>query len=389
LAWRRTLARRSTSEWGKGGKKVDSGLEEEAEIKQEEDDAPRSRKRKFEQEEEGQTRAREIPSRVRESGGKRRCPTKVAPGARKHIKEEAEEVEEENRGNQGAVAMRIYEESSVEEQSTRAKGREVKRRSQTKVVHEARKCSREEAEGGEEEARVAKGDVALRGVEASAVVDVVELPNFQIDQATSLIQEECSSIEGEEGEQKDESVEEEASNASTPRLLIDQSRNEEVMEVSVTVRKNGIKEEAPVVFVEEQVNILLMVKKAKEMMLERNEKIKRLGNEKEIKGARLAHLKSEEAEDLKRLEEIGRSKMELERSKMELELEELEIKRKVRERDIEVIVVKQVLEEKTRTEARHKAELKKELEALRNTVKEMDVVKELMESLPSSADVAQ
>ena len=42
---RRTLARRSTSEWGKGGKKVDSGLEEEAEIKQEEDDAPRSRKR--------------------------------------------------------------------------------------------------------------------------------------------------------------------------------------------------------------------------------------------------------------------------------------------------------------------------------------------------------
>ena len=44
------------------------------------------------------------------------------------------------------------------------------------------------AEGGEEEARVAKGDVALRGVEASALVDVVELPNFQIDQATSLIQ---------------------------------------------------------------------------------------------------------------------------------------------------------------------------------------------------------
>ena len=216
----------------------------------------------------------------------------------------------------------------------------------------------------------------------------MEQTYFQIDE-TLCRQEECSSIEGEEGEQKDESVEEEASNASTPRLLIDQSRNEEVMEVSVTVRKNGIKEEAPVVFVEEQVNILLMVKKAKEMMLERNEKIKRLGNEKEIKGARLAHLKSEEAEDLKRLEEIGRSKMELERSMMELELEELEIKRKVRERDIEVIVVKQVLEEKTRTEARHKAELKKELEALRNTVKEMDVVKELMESLPSSADVAQ
>ena len=91
-------------------------------------------------------------------------------------------------GNHGAVAMRIDEESTAEEQSTRARGREVKRKSPTKVVPEARKRSREEAEGDEEEARVAKVDVALRGVEASAVVDVVELPNFQIDQATSLIQ---------------------------------------------------------------------------------------------------------------------------------------------------------------------------------------------------------
>ena len=183
----------------------------------------------------------------------------------------------------------------------------------------------------------------------------------------------------------DESMEEEASNASTPRLVIDRShKKEEVMEVSVTVRKDVIKEEAPLE-IEEQVNILLMVKKAKEMMLERNEKIKRLGNEKEIEGARLANLESEEAEDMKRLEEIGRAKM-------ELELEDLKIKRKVRERDVEVIVVKQALEEKTRKEARHKAELKKELEAVKElgkSVKEMAAVKELMESLPSFADIAQ
>ena len=119
---------------------------------------------------------------------KRRPPTKVAPAANKYIKEEAVDMEEENRGNHGAVAMKIDEESTVEEQSTKTREREVRRRFQTKVAPEAQKCSREEAEGDEEEARVAKGDVTLRGVEASAVVDVVELPNFQIDQATSLIQ---------------------------------------------------------------------------------------------------------------------------------------------------------------------------------------------------------
>ena len=178
----------------------------------------------------------------------------------------------------------------------------------------------------------------------------------------------------------DESVGEAAANASTTRLVIDQSCNEEeVMELSVTIRKDGIKEEAPV---EEQVNILLMVKKAKEGMFERNEKIKRLGDEKEIERACLADLRSEEAEDMKRLVEIARAKM-------ELELEELKIKRKVRERDVEVIVVKQALEEKARKEARHKAELKKELEAVKElgkSVKEMAAVKELMESLPSFAD---
>merc|ERR1712192_289574 len=106
--------------------------------------------------------------------------------------------------------------------------------------------------------------------------------------------------------------------------------------------------------------------------------IKRLAAEKGMEGARLADLKSEEVENMKRLEEIARAKM-------ELAGEELEIRRKVREKDIEVMLVKQALEEKTREEARQKAELKKELEA----VKELDnSMKEMMKSLPASADAA-
>ena len=123
-------------------------------------------------------------------------------------------------------------------------------------------------------------------------------------------------------------MEEEVSNASSTRLAIDTSSEvEEVMEVSVSIREDVIKEEAPLEIVEEHVNILMMVKKAKERMLERNEKIKRLAVEKEMKGAHLADLKSEEAEDMKRLEEIARARM-------ELAGEELEIKRKVREEKI-------------------------------------------------------
>ena len=196
---------------------------------------------------------------------------------------------------------------------------------------------------------------------------------------------ECSCVEGEEGEKVDESMAEEVSNAATHRLARDTSSvEEEVIEVSVSIREDAIKEEAPLEIVEEQVNILMMVKKAKERMVERNEKIKRLGADEEMKGAYLVNLKSEETEDMKRLEENARARMELER-------EDQEIRRKARERDIEVMMVKQALEEKARQKAKQKAELKKELEALKefdNSVKEMDAVKELMESLPSSADVA-
>jgi len=71
----------------------------------------------------------------------------------------------------------------------------------------------------------------------------------------------------------------------THRLAGDTSSvEEEVMEVSVSISEDLIKEEAPLEIVEEQVNILLMVKKAKERMFERNEKIKRLGAEEELKG---------------------------------------------------------------------------------------------------------
>ena len=132
----------------------------------------------------------------------------------------------------------------------------------------------------------------------------------------------------------------------------------------------------------QSVNISTIPKKdfkAKERMFERNETIKRLAAEKEMKGARLAGLKSEETEDMKRLEEIGMAKMELER-------EEHEIRRRVRERDIEVMVVKQALDENARKEVRQKAELKKEVEAVKELDKSM---KEMMKSPPATADAAQ
>ena len=72
-------------------------------------------------------------------------------------------------------------------------------------------------------------------------------------------------------------------------------------------------------------------------------------------------LKSEEAEDLKQLEEIGRAKMKMER-------DQLEIRRKVRERDIKIVNTKQLLEEKEKQEARYKEELKEELSAMKELV---------------------
>ena len=71
---------------------------------------------------------------------------------------------------------------------------------------------------------------------------------------------------------------------------------------------------------------------------------------------------------------------------MELAAEKLEIRRRVRERDIEVMVVKQALEEKASKERRQKAELKKEVEAVKELDKSM---KEMMKSPPATADAAQ
>ena len=75
-----------------------------------------------------------------------------------------------------------------ENQLQPAKEREVKRKMPSKLTF-AQDFTNEEAEVTEEENRVGHGAASLRSVEESAaVVSNIELPNFQIDQATSLIQ---------------------------------------------------------------------------------------------------------------------------------------------------------------------------------------------------------
>ena len=75
-----------------------------------------------------------------------------------------------------------------EDQLQPAKEREVKRKTPTKLAL-AQDFTNEEVEVSEEENRVGHGAASLRSVEESpAVVNIMELPNFQIDQATSLIQ---------------------------------------------------------------------------------------------------------------------------------------------------------------------------------------------------------
>ena len=154
---------------------------------------------------------------------------------------------------------------------------------------------------------------------------------------------------------------EEETDESTPNLVIDsRSEGDDVMEVSVTVREDNVKEESPDV-VGEQINILKVVEAAKKGICERKEKIKRFRAEKEIAGVCLADLKSEEAEDIKQLEEIDRVKMKIEREKQE-------IRRKVRERDIKIMNTEQLFKEKEKLEARHQEELKEELRAVKELV---------------------
>ena len=79
-----------------------------------------------------------------------------------------------------------------------------------------------------------------------------------------------------------------------------ESRSEEddVMEASVTVREDDVKEKAPEV-VGEEINMLKVVEAAMKGICERKERIKRFLAEKETAGVCLAELKREEAEDIK------------------------------------------------------------------------------------------
>jgi len=260
----------------------------------------------------------------------------------------------------GRVAWKDPDNIKQEEQTTEAresgemvqptKKVGVKSKPPTKFVTEPNR--NEEADGRDEENRF--------GVGASTVVNTMELPNFQIDQATSLLQEKCRSIERGDEEEVGEMMEEET-DESTPNLVIDsRSEGDDVMEVSVTVREDNVKEESPDV-VGEEINILKVVEAAKKGICERKERIKRFLAEKETSGVYLAELKREEAEDIKQLEEIDRVKMKLER-------EQLEIRRKVRERDIKIMNTKQLFKEKEEEEARHKEKLKEELRAMKELV---------------------
>jgi len=243
-----------------------------------------------------------------------------------------------------------------EDQLQPAKERGVKRKMLTRLAS-AQDCTNEVSE---EENRVGHGAASLRSVEESAaVVSNIELPNFQIDQATSLIQEECSSIEGGEGEEVVMSMDQEPSNESSPKLVNDtgsQSEEDGVMEVSVTVQEDDGKEEVKVEW--EEISVQKVLESAKRSICERKERIIRVRAEKEIEGVRLAELKSEEEDDIKRLEEIDRLKMRHER-------EQLEIKSKVRERDLKIHQTEQLYKEKEKQEIRQEEELQNDLRAFK------------------------
>ena len=155
------------------------------------------------------------------------------------------------------------------------------------------------------------------------------------------------------------SMDQESSNESSPKLVNDtgsQSEEDGVMEVSVTVQEDDYKEEAKVEW--ENINVLKVLESAKRVICQRKERIIKLRAEKEIEGVRLAELKSEEEDDIKRLEEIDRIKIRNER-------EQLEIRRKVRERDLMIHQTKQLYKEKEKQETRLEEELQNDLRALK------------------------
>ena len=155
------------------------------------------------------------------------------------------------------------------------------------------------------------------------------------------------------------SMDQEPSNESSPKLVNNtgsQSEEDGVMEVSITVQEDDYKKEVKVEW--ENINVLKVLESAKRVISQRKERIIRLRAEKVIEGVRLAELKSEEEDDIKRLEEIDRIKMRNER-------EQLEIRRKVRERDLMIHQTKQLYKEKEKQETRLEEELQNDLRALK------------------------
>ena len=260
-------------------------------------------------------------------------------------------------GEEVSKGDNVVRSSSSQRVTTRiSSGRTLARRSKSEwgsgsknysATEEIVKQEQYPARGGPETAAAVKAVSVGPGghtLGKKSTVVKMELPDFQIDQATSL------QLSSNVGRESDEDMEEESSNVSSF------SEEEDVMEVSVTVMEeiSQSQESQNFEIVEEQVNLSKMV----ESVEKRFDQMRRVRAEKEAEGARLVQLNEDETIDMKRLEEI-------EVARMELELEKVEIRKKVIERDIKKFTVREAFTEKETLETMHKGELKKEMEALK------------------------
>ena len=258
-------------------------------------------------------------------------------------------------GEEVSKGDNVVRSSSSQRVTTRiSSGRTLARRSKSEwgsgnknysATEEIVKQEQYPARGGPETAAAVKAVSVGPGghtLGKKSTVVKMELPGFQIDQATSL------QLSSNVGRESDEDMEEESSNVSSF------SEEEDVMEVSVTVMEEICQESQNFEIVEEQVNLSKMV----ESVEKRFDQMRRVRAEKEAEGARLVQLNEDETTDMKRLEEI-------EVARMELELEKVEIRKKVIERDIKKFTVREAFTEKEMLETMHKGELKKEMEALK------------------------
>ena len=262
-------------------------------------------------------------------------------------------------GEEVSKGDNVVRSSSSQRVTTRiSSGRTLARRSKSEwgsgsknysATEEIVKQEQYPARGGPETAAAVKAVSVGPGghtLGKKSTVVKMELPEFQIDQATSL------QLSSNVGRESDEDMEEESSNVSSF------SEEEDVMEVSVTVMEeicqSQSQESQNFEIVGEQVNLSKMV----ESVEKRFDKMRRVRAEKEAEGARLVQLNEDETMDMKRLEEI-------EVARMELELEKVEIRKKVIERDIKKFTVREAFTEKETLETMHKGELKKEMEALK------------------------